>query len=97
VYTDSSITSNVSERCSCPAKTLDKKGGVRTVFNTFGYKIKEEKLSPGGSVSLITTWKYDEFGTAIERRIVDPEDPSKLNKSKTILEYYTDQASIKTN
>jgi hypothetical protein len=95
VYSDSSITSIVSKVCSCPAKTLEKINGLRVVYNAHGVKSKEEQLKADGSVSLITTWKYDDFGTMIEQKITNPAEPAKLNKSKTILEYYTDQASVK--
>ena len=96
VYSDSSITSLVSKVCSCPSKTLEMTNGLRVVYNSYGEKAREEQLKADGSVSLITTWKYDDFGTMIEQKIIDPSNPSKLNKSKIILEFYSDQASVKT-
>jgi len=53
-------------------------------------------LDASGALVNTTTWKYDDFGNMIEQQIINPANPSKPNKSKTILEFYTDQASVKT-
>ena len=93
-YTDSSVTSMVSKVCTtCPTKTMEKVGGVQLVFNAFGEKTRESELSATAAIVQTTSWKHDEFGNKTETLIVKTAEPEKLIKSKTILEFHTDQAN----
>ena len=94
IYTDSSITSIVSKVCaSCPAKTLEKINGTQLVFNAYGEKIRESELNAAATIVQSITYKYDDFGNKIETLIVKTAEPEKFIKSKTILEFYTDQVT----
>jgi len=93
-YTDSSITSMVSKVCaSCPTKTMEKLSGTQLVFNAYGEKVRESELNASAGIVQSTTYKYDDFGNKIETFILKAAEPEKLIKTKTILEFYTDQAS----
>jgi hypothetical protein len=97
-YTDSSITSIVSKVClSCPTKTLEKVSGTQLVFNSYGEKVRESELNAASTIVQSTTYKYDDFGNKTETLVVKTSEPEKLMKSKTILEFYTEQVtSVKT-
>lgn len=93
-YTDSSVTVNDFTICNCPSKTLVKSGGKILVFNSFGEKIRENTVDAGGEISSTTLWTYDDYGNWTDKRIISKDAPEKLNRSKVVLEYYSDQAKV---
>jgi len=91
-YTDSSIISTVFSVCDCPEKSMVKKEDRVLVFNSYGRKIREIIKDANDKLVSTHTWKYDEFGNEVEHQEVLTSDPSKLIKSKQILEFKAEQA-----
>ena len=93
-YTDSSIQETSYRVCNCPAKTMDKLGARLFVYNSFGELIREMLFNAGGQPVQTTSNRYDDFGNRVDVLIEKTAEPGKLNRSKTIVEVYTDQAKV---
>lgn len=91
-YTDSSIVSKVFSVCDCPEKTLIRNEERILVFNSYGRKTREIIKDANDKLVSTHTWKYDDFGNEVEHQEVLASDPSKLIKSKQILEFKVEQA-----
>jgi antitoxin component YwqK of YwqJK toxin-antitoxin module len=92
-YTDSSISCSTYKICGCPAKTMEKTGVSKFVYNSYGEKIREVLMNPDNTVLQTSTWRYDDFGNLVEHQVVKAADPARLIKTKTIFEYHSEQAS----
>jgi hypothetical protein len=66
---------------------------MQLVFNSFGEKIRESELNASAAIVQSTTHRFDDFGNKTETLIVKTAEPEKFIKSKTILEFYTDQVT----
>lgn len=91
-YTDSSVISVKYDVCNCPEKNLERKKSQELVFNSFGELIAEKIFDANEDLIEKTTRRYDDFGSLTETHTVRTAEPDRLIKSRTILEYYTDQA-----
>lgn len=92
IYTDSSIISTVFSVCDCPEKSIVKTKERELVFNGYGSKTREIIKDANDKLVSTHTWKFDEFGNEVEHQEVLSAEPSKLIKSKQILEFKTEQA-----
>jgi len=91
-YKDSTIQSTIVKQCNCPAKTLDFVRSSIAYFNAYGEMTKEEILDASGKIIETDSHLYNDYGFKVEYRKIIANEPEKLIKSKTILEYYADQA-----
>lgn len=93
-YTDSSIKYTAFGLCKCPAKNLEPGISGEYVYNSFGELIRERLFQPNGQLSQTISYRYDDFGNRVDTLIEKNAEPGRVNRSKVLIEVYTDQAKI---